>query len=140
MSKVMVVDDEPDIRRLVSFALKRHGYEVVEAEDGLAAVALAEREMPDLILMDVMMPVMNGYEASQKLRENEGTSRIPIVMLSAKSQATEVQAGLESGATRYICKPFTPKDLVAEVTKYVKADAQAGQADSAIGAGPRPDR
>lgn len=118
-SKVMVVDDERDIRRLVSFTLKRHGFEVVEAEDGVAALKLAERERPDLILMDVMMPVMNGYEASRKLKENEKTSGIPIVMLSAKSQLAEVQAGLESGAARYICKPFTPKELVAEVAKYV---------------------
>lgn len=120
MSKVMIVDDEPDIRRLVSFTLARHGYEVVEAEDGLAAVELAEREGPDLILMDVMMPVMNGYEAVQRLRDNEGTSHIPVVMLSAKSQRAEVQAGLDSGAREYICKPFTPKDLVAQVTKYLE--------------------
>lgn len=126
MTRVMVVDDEPDIRRLVSFSLKRHGFDVVEATDGLAAVAMAESEAPDLILMDVMMPVMNGYEASKKLKENPKTQGIPIVMLSAKSQQTEMAAGLESGATDYICKPFTPSELVAQVTKYMNAEQGKG--------------
>ena len=119
MRTVMIVDDEPDIRRLVSFTLTKHGYEVLEAADGLAAIELAEAERPDLILMDVMMPVMNGYDASKRLKEKDSTRGIPIVMLSAKSQLTEVAEGLESGAMEYIRKPFTPKDLLAEVTRYV---------------------
>lgn len=123
----MVVDDEPDILRLVSFSLRRNGFEVVEASDGVSALTLAEEEQPDLILMDVMMPVLNGYEASKKLKENPKTERIPIVMLSAKSQQAEVAAGLESGATEYICKPFTPSELVAQVTKYVDAGQGKGQ-------------
>lgn len=123
----MVVDDEPDIVRLVSFSLKRHGFQVVEANDGLSALGLAEAEQPDLILMDVMMPVMNGYDASKKLKENPKTEGIPIIMLSAKSQQTEVVAGLESGATEYICKPFTPSDLVAQVTKFIELSEGKGQ-------------
>ncbi len=123
----MVVDDEPDIVRLVSFSLKKHGFEVVVANDGLSAIAMAQEEQPDLILMDVMMPVMNGYDASRKLKENPRTSNIPIVMLSAKGQQTEIAAGLDSGAERYICKPFTPSDLVAQVTEFVRENEGKGQ-------------
>lgn len=127
MTKVMVVDDEPDIVRLVSFSLKRHGFDVIVATDGLTALAIAEKEQPDLILMDVMMPVMNGHEASKKLRENPRTGQIPILMLSAKSQRSEMAAGIESGASEYICKPFTPSELVAQVTKFVGEGEGKGQ-------------
>ncbi len=127
MTKIMVVDDEPDIVRLVAFSLKRHGFEVIEANDGLSALSIAEDEQPDLILMDVMMPVMNGYDASRKLKENPRTSQIPIVMLSAKGQQTEIAAGLDSGAVKYICKPFTPSDLVAQVREFVEQDEGKGQ-------------
>lgn len=127
MSKVLVVDDEPHIVRLVSFTLKKHGYEVVEAVDGFAAIDLAEKEQPDLILMDVMMPVMNGYDTCRRLRENERTCEIPVVMLSAKSQKAEVEAGMASGALDYITKPFTPKDLVAEVSRVIETEKGKGR-------------
>lgn len=126
MTKVMVVDDEPDIRRLVGFSLKRRGYEVVEATDGLSACAMAEAEQPDIILMDVMMPIMNGFEASKRLKGNPATSGIPIVMLSAKSQVYEQEQGLESGAVSYICKPFTPAELVEQVTKHLEGSEGKG--------------
>jgi DNA-binding response OmpR family regulator len=111
----MVVDDEPDIRRLVTFTLTRRGFLVIEAADGGAAVKMACRERPDLILMDVMMPLMDGHEATKLLKADSRTSHIPILMLSAKSQLAERQEGIESGALSYICKPFTPKNLVREV-------------------------
>jgi CheY-like chemotaxis protein len=120
MIKVMVVDDEPDIRRLVCFSLGRGGFETVEACDGLSAVSMAEDTMPDLILMDVMMPVLNGFDAVRRLKENPATADIPVVMLSAKSQQYEQEAGLESGAARYICKPFTPAQLVEQVTSFIE--------------------
>lgn len=120
MTTILVVDDEPDIRRLVSFSLKRHGFEVIEATDGLAACSVAAKEQPDLILMDVMMPLMNGFEAVRKLKENEATASIPVVMLSAKSQVYEQEEGLDSGAASYICKPFTPAELVEQVTAQLE--------------------
>jgi CheY-like chemotaxis protein len=119
MTRVMVVDDEPDIRRLVCFSLGRHGFETVEACDGMSAVSMAADVQPDLILMDVMMPVLNGFDAVRKLKENPDTAEIPVVMLSAKSQQYEQEAGLESGAARYICKPFTPAQLVEQVTSFM---------------------
>jgi two-component system alkaline phosphatase synthesis response regulator PhoP len=126
VTKVMVVDDEPDIRRLVGFSLKRHGFDIVEATDGLAACALAEAEQPDIILMDVMMPLMNGFEAVRKLKENAATADIPVVMLSAKSQVYEQEEGLESGAVSYICKPFTPAELVEQVSQHLQGTEGKG--------------
>lgn len=115
MSRILVADDEPHIRKLVSFTLGNRGYEVVEACDGGEAVKLAGETMPDLILLDVMMPVMTGYDALRTLKADPATAAIPVVMLSAKSQKTEVEEGLACGAREYICKPFTPKDLVQRV-------------------------
>jgi DNA-binding response OmpR family regulator len=126
LTKILVVDDEPDIRRLVGFSLKRHGFEIIEAADGLAACSVAEVEMPDLILMDVMMPLMNGFDASRKLKENPATAEIPIVMLSAKSQVYEQEQGIESGAAEYICKPFTPGELVEQVNSFLESHQGKG--------------
>ncbi|MCE5203957.1 MAG: response regulator [Coriobacteriales bacterium] len=119
MSRILIADDEPHILKLVTFTLSNHGYEVVTATDGQSATELAEQEQPDLILLDVMMPIMNGYDAAKRIRENPATAHIPIVMLSAKSQVTEIAQGLDSGATEYICKPFTPKDLVKKVSELL---------------------
>jgi CheY-like chemotaxis protein len=119
--KVLVVDDEPHIVRLVSFALSNHGFDVIDAADGEEAIELARQEQPDIILMDVMMPVMDGLEASRRLKGDPKTAAIPIVMLSAKSQQYEQEAGLEGGAERYIVKPFTPKELVGEVHAILDA-------------------
>ncbi len=119
MSKILVADDEPHILKLVTFTLANHGWETVTASDGATAVKVAETEQPDLILLDVMMPIMNGYDAAKQIRENPKTGHIPIVMLSAKSQQREIAEGLVSGANEYICKPFTPKDLVQRVSEIL---------------------
>ena len=113
--RILAVDDEPHILKLVAFSLKSHGYDVLEASDGLSAIGVAQAEKPDLILLDVMMPVLDGYEACRRLKEDPATKDIPVVMLTAKAQVKEQQTGLDSGATDYVCKPFTPKDLVAQV-------------------------
>ncbi len=119
MSRILAVDDEPHILKLVSFSLRAQGFEVLEASDGLAAVEMAEKEQPDLILLDVMMPALDGYEACRRIKANPATKDIPVVMLSAKSQKTEQSAGVQAGALDYICKPFTPKDLVAQVRGFL---------------------
>jgi len=115
VSRILIADDEPHIRKLVSFSLTNRGYEVLEAVDGGEALAIARAETPDLILLDVMMPVMTGYEVLNKLKADPVTEPIPVIMLSAKSQRTEVEEGLACGAREYICKPFTPKDLAGRV-------------------------
>lgn len=120
MATVLVVDDEPHIRRLVSFSLAKHGFDVLEAADGMQGIEMAEDNHPDLILMDVMMPLMTGFEAVERLRDSDATKDIPIVMLSAKSQVYEQEEGLRRGALRYMCKPFNPGELVATVSEVLE--------------------
>jgi DNA-binding response OmpR family regulator len=117
--RILAVDDEPHILKLVSFSLRAKGLEVIEATDGLSAIEVAEREQPDLILMDVMMPALDGYEACRRIKANPKTAHIPVVMLTAKTQVAEQKSGLDAGALDYICKPFTPKDLVAQVNGFL---------------------
>lgn len=124
MTRVLIADDEPHIRKLVSFTLSNHGYEVLEAADGGAAYDRACDDQPDLVLLDVMMPVMTGYDVLSKLKANSATEHIPVVMLSAKSQQAEVREGLEGGAQEYICKPFTPKDLLQRVAEILGAKGE----------------
>ena len=119
MKRILAVDDEPHILKLVAFSLKAGGFEVVEASDGLTAIELAEKEQPDMILLDVMMPVLDGYETCRRLKGNPATADIPVVMLTAKTQLAEEQTGLSCGATKYLCKPFTPKELVAQVQEFL---------------------
>lgn len=121
MGRILVVDDEPHIVKLVSFALEKNGHEVFQAGDGVAGIELAAEELPDLILMDVMMPVMTGLDALDRLKADPATSGIPVVMLSAKSQQYEQAEGLRRGAVQYVCKPFTPRDL-AETVNTILAD------------------
>ena len=113
--KILVADDEPDIIRLVKFTLEHKGYEVVAVNDGETALRKAQEIHPDLILLDVMMPVLDGYEACQRLKDSDLTKDIPILMLSAKSQEKEIEAGIEAGAKGFVSKPFSPKDLVTKV-------------------------
>jgi DNA-binding response OmpR family regulator len=118
MKRILAVDDEPHILKLIAFSLRSHGFEVLEAADGLSAVEIAQAEKPDLILLDVMMPALDGYEACRRIKADEETAEIPIFMLTAKTQATEETTGMDAGATDYIRKPFTPKDLVARVEEF----------------------
>ncbi len=111
MARILVVDDEPHIRKLVAFSLQRRDHEVFEAEDGPRGIALALKEQPDLILMDVMMPMMTGLEALERLKADPATADIPVAMLSAKSQEYEQAEGLSRGAVKYVCKPFKPSEL-----------------------------
>ena len=127
MTRVLIADDEPHIRKLVSFALGNHGFEVLEATDGGEAVDMAAAEQPDLILLDVMMPVMTGYDALRRLKADPSTADIPVVMLSAKSQKTEVAEGMDCGAREYICKPFTPKDLVQRVGEILGTSGEGAR-------------
>ena len=115
MAKILIAEDEPDIRELVAFTLRFSGYEVVSASNGEEAVQLASREVPDLILMDVRMPRMTGYDACRVMKANEDLKDIPIVFLSAKGQEAEIQTGLDAGAEEYLLKPFAPDQLTDRV-------------------------
>jgi len=115
MAKILIAEDEPDIRELVAFTLRFSGYEVVSASNGEEAVQLASREYPDLILMDVRMPRMTGYDACRVMKANEDLKDIPVVFLSAKGQESEIQTGLDAGAEEYLLKPFAPDQLTDRV-------------------------
>ena len=115
MAKILIAEDERDIRELVSFSLQFGGFTVVQAANGAEAVEQAQKELPDLILMDVRMPKMTGYEACRQMKTIPELSDIPVVFLSAKGQEAEIQTGLEAGAEEYILKPFAPDELVKQV-------------------------
>ena len=135
MTKILIAEDERDIRDLVVFTLQFGGFEVVAAGNGAELVELAPKEKPDIILSDVRMPKMTGYEACVALRANPATKDIPIVFLSAKGQEEEVQQGMAAGATAYILKPFAPDVLLTKVKEILaqhggdkKADAKPAEA------------
>ncbi len=115
MAKILIAEDEPDIRELVLFMLRFAGYEVVAATNGEEAVRTASREIPDLILLDVRMPRMTGYEACRLMKANPALRDVPIVFLSAKGQEAEIQSGLDAGAEEYLLKPFSPAELTNRV-------------------------
>jgi DNA-binding response OmpR family regulator len=112
---VLVADDDEDILGLVSFRLERSGYEVAAAKDGEEALRLARKLSPALVVLDVMMPRLDGYEVARRLREDEATRGIPVILLTALAQEADVARGFESGADDYLRKPFSPQELAARV-------------------------
>jgi two-component system alkaline phosphatase synthesis response regulator PhoP len=128
MPKILVAEDEKDIRELIGFTLRFAGFDVELAANGTEAIERAPQMQPDLIILDVRMPRMTGYEACRKLKENPATSDIPIVFLSAKGQETEIEQGLASGALEYIVKPFAPDDLTNQVRAILKRAKSASKA------------
>jgi DNA-binding response OmpR family regulator len=112
---VLAADDDEDILGLVAFRLERSGYTVIQARDGEEALALAMMELPDLAVLDVMMPKLDGFELTRRLRAEEATSRMPIILLTARAQDADVQRGFEAGADDYLRKPFSPNELRARV-------------------------
>lgn len=119
MTKVLIAEDDKDIRDLVVLTLQFSGFDVDSAEDGAAAVEKAENVDYDIILMDVRMPRMTGYEACRRLKEMERTKDVPIIFLSAKGQEAEIQTGIDAGASDYILKPFSPDALVNTIKKVL---------------------
>lgn len=115
MASILVAEDERDIRELIAFTLQFAGHQVSQAANGAEAVELAPQIKPDLIMMDVRMPKMTGYEACRALKEIEEVKNIPVVFLSAKGQDDEVANGIEAGAVAYILKPFAPDELARRI-------------------------
>ncbi len=112
---VLVADDDADILALVRFRLERAGCTVLAASDGQTALELALDAEPDLVVLDVTMPRLDGYEVTRRLREHEATRRIPIILLTARVQEADVQQGVDAGADEYVTKPFSPLELGARV-------------------------
>ena len=119
MAKILVAEDERDIRDLIAFTLQFAGHQVLTANNGEEAVQLTQKEIPDLVLTDVRMPKMTGYEACKLIKADPTTQHIPVVFLSAKGQEAEVQTGLDSGADEYLLKPFAPDQLTRKVAEIL---------------------
>ncbi len=115
MARILIAEDEPDIRELVAFTLRFAGHEVTATANGEEAVQQAGKVIPDIILMDVRMPRMTGYDACRLMKADPVLKDIPVVFLSAKGQDSEIQTGLEVGAEEYLLKPFAPDQLTERV-------------------------
>jgi DNA-binding response OmpR family regulator len=113
--KILIADDEPSIVTALEFLLQRSGYEVLIARDGDEALRLVETMRPDLVLLDIMMPVKSGYEVCRQLRERPESRDVKIIMLSAKGRDAEVAKGLTVGADVYVTKPFSTRDLMGRI-------------------------
>jgi two-component system alkaline phosphatase synthesis response regulator PhoP len=122
MPNILVVDDEQNVLEIVRFNLERAGYKVITAKDGNIALELARSRNPDLIVLDLLMPGLDGYSICRLLQRDPATRRIPIIMLSARSDELDKVLGLEMGADDYITKPFSPRELVARVNARLRRD------------------
>ena len=118
--KILVVEDEQAIRDMVGFALSRAGFELVEAEDALDAQERLEEGLPDLILLDWMLPGMSGIDLARRLKRDEYTREVPIIMLTARGEEDDRVGGLEAGADDYVTKPFSPRELVARIKAVLR--------------------
>jgi len=117
---VLVIDDEKDLLELVRYNLTKEGYDVIAAQKGEAGLEIAFQHKPDLILLDVMMPGMDGLEVCRRLRGDERTGRIPLIMLTARGAESDRVVGLELGADDYVTKPFSPRELIARVRAVMR--------------------
>ncbi len=113
--KILVVDDSPTERQVLTEILTREGYQVITAQDGNEGIAKSQSEAPDLILMDVVMPGVNGYQATRMIMKNDATSRIPVIICSTKGQETDKIWGLRQGASAYLTKPINARQLLAKI-------------------------
>jgi two-component system, OmpR family, alkaline phosphatase synthesis response regulator PhoP len=118
--KILVVDDEEDILELITFNLFREGYKVFTADNGEKAIKIAKSEIPDMIILDLMLPGIDGLEVARVLKSRDNTKAIPIIMLSAKGDESDIVSGLELGADDYITKPFSPKILIARIRAVLR--------------------
>jgi len=118
IKKILVADDEDLVRSYIEKKLAKLGYTVLVAKDGEEALKQAFLNIPDIILLDVKMPKINGIEACKRIKSDERTRHIPVIMLSAKAQSSEINEGIEAGADRYLCKPIGFPDILREVRAY----------------------
>lgn len=131
--KILVVEDEPDIRKLVQYNLAQERFDVLEAEDGEQALKLLQREKPNLVILDLMLPGLSGVELCKLLRQRSETTRLPILMLTAKAGEADRVVGLEMGADDYLAKPFSPREMVARVRAILRRSESKPAADEAHG-------
>jgi CheY-like chemotaxis protein len=131
MARVLVVDDHPATIRLIKSALVGLGLEVTAAANGAEALLAAHKSKPDLVILDVMMPVLDGFQTLKALQESEETRDLPVIMLTAKSSDTDVARGWRSGVTSYLTKPFSLEQLVSMVQRVLEVTVKAGTVEKA---------
>jgi DNA-binding response OmpR family regulator len=119
MPKILIAEDEHDILELINFTLQFGGYEVIPTSNGADALDMTRKEQPDLVLLDVRMPRMSGYQVCTEIKTDPGISHIPVVFLSAKGQEAEIKTGFETGAVDYILKPFAPDHLLKRLEEIL---------------------
>ena len=129
--KILIIEDDRDIVEMLDYNLKEEGYETVSAFNGEQGIALAGKERPDLIILDIMLPVMDGFEVCRTLKNDHSVANIPIIILSAKSQEMDKVVGLELGADDYVTKPFSPRELIAR-TRAILRRGREEHADDRI--------
>jgi phosphate regulon transcriptional regulator PhoB len=129
--KILIVEDEPDIRKLVQYNLTQERFNVLEAEDGEQALKLLQREKPNLVILDLMLPGLSGMELCKLLRQRSDTAKLPILMLTAKAGEADRIVGLEMGADDYLAKPFSPREMVARVRAILRRSESAPATDTA---------
>jgi DNA-binding response OmpR family regulator len=122
--KILVCDDDPLLVDLLQYRLAAKGYDVTVAEDGGKALRRLQDMIPDAILLDAMMPVVDGYELLRKIREDERTAKVPVIMLTARKQEKDILTALELGANDYMVKPFIPEELVARLARLLEGNAR----------------
>lgn len=132
---ILVVEDEPAIQELIAANLKLAGYSVLRAEDGEQAIALVRDKVPDLILLDWMLPGVSGVQLARRFRSDERTHDVPIIMLTARSEEMDKVAGLEAGADDYVTKPFSPRELMARIQAVLRRRAPQATKDVVEAAG-----
>jgi len=118
-NKILLIDDEQELVFVTQMSLEAHGYKIITAYDGEAGLSSAQNNLPDLILLDVMMPKMNGYEVCQKLKADDKTRHIPVIILSAKTQDEDMANGKNAGCDDYITKPFELPDLMQKIEGFL---------------------
>ena len=117
--RVLVVEDQPDNRRIIRDLLTSVGYELIEAEDGEAGVRLAKAERPDLILMDIQLPIVDGYEATRRIKADPGLRSIPIIVVTSYALSGDDQKAVAAGCDAYVAKPFSPRELLATIRRFL---------------------
>ena len=126
--KVAVIDDDPDMLKVIGVILRTHGFEVVQAQSGVDGYHMVRREKPDVVLLDIMMPDIDGYEVCRRLKLDEATSGIPVIFVSAKTGEEHIKKGLSLGAQGYITKPFRPDGLIKKIRELTETVEDPGSA------------
>ncbi len=136
MKKVLIVEDEPDMVELLRWNLEKEGYRVEAARDGIAALEAARRFGPDLVVLDLMLPGLDGFEVLKRLRAGRTSAHVPVILLTARTAETDRVVGLELGADDYVTKPFSPRELAARIKAILRRAARAAEGPPILEAGP----